>query len=418
MLSRLSVWLWLFVAALGLASSSAADDEALALPRREHFDRLGVTDWHRLGHTGKGIKIAILDTGFRGWRQFLGRGLPEQVVARSFRADGDLEARESEHGILCGEIIHALAPAAELLFANWDTDEPATFVQAVRWAKERGARVLTCSVIMPSWSDGEGGGSVHAALDPLIGDDLLFFASAGNIAQRHWTGTLRPDARGWHQWAGAATGNTLAPWSKDRVAVELYGPFVGASALNVIDRDSGVIVGESAVSRVQDDRATWGQAVVRFDPEPQRQYQIHLKCVAGAKSDSQSRFHLAVLGANLEYGQASGSVAFPADGARVLAVGAVDRRGQRAPYSACGPNSRLPKPDLVAVVPFPSECRARPFSGTSAAAPQAAALAALYWSRRPEASAADVSAALKAAAFDLGPPGHDSETGYGLVRLP
>src|SRR5262245_28581445 len=211
MLSRSTLpGLGLVVAVLGLTSASAADDEVLALPRREHLDHLGVTDWQRLGHTGKGIKVAVLDTGFRGWRQFLGRGLPEQVVARSFRADGELEARDSEHGILCGEIIHALAPAAELLFANWDADEPATFVQAVRWAKERGARVLTCSVIMPSWSDGEGGGAVHAALDPLIGDDLLFFASAGNIAQRHWTGALRPDARGWHQWAGPATGNTLA----------------------------------------------------------------------------------------------------------------------------------------------------------------------------------------------------------------
>jgi len=70
------------------------------------------------------------------------------------------------------------------------------------------------------------------------------------------------------------------------------------------------------------------------------------------------------------------------------------------------------------MVPFPSQCRLRPFSGTSAAAPQAAALAALLWSRQPSASAGQITAAMHTAALDLGPRGHDCETGYGLIRLP
>ncbi len=423
MLRKLAPWLCLCVAAISLIASAAAQptpdaDAPSVRQRREHLDRLGVARWHRLGQRGQGVKIAVLDTGFRGWRQFLGQGLPKQVTVHSFRADGDLEARESEHGILCGEILHTITPEAELLFANWDTDVPATFLQAVRWAKEQGARVITCSVIMPSWSDGEGGGNVHAALDLLIGKDLLFFASAGNIAQRHWSGTLRPDARGWHQWDGAVTNNVLEPWSNDRVAVELYGPTECSGTLQVIDAESGAIVGQTPVCSTLCERKAWGQAVVRFDPEPRHNYQVCLKCPAGARLEKDAKFHVAVLGGNLEHSQAGGSIAFPADGAHVLAVGAVDRRGQRAPYSSCGPNSRLPKPDFVAVVPFPSQCRERPFSGTSAAAPQAAALAALWWSRQPTWSAAQVSAALHAAAFDLGPLGHDCETGYGLVHVP
>jgi subtilisin family serine protease len=92
--------------------------------------------------------------------------------------------------------------------------------------------------------------------------------------------------------------------------------------------------------------------------------------------------------------------------------------GQRMTYSSCGPNSAQPKPDLVAPVPFPSLWRARPFSGTSASAPQAAALAALWWSRYPGWTAAQVRLALTSSARDLGPPGHDYETGYGLITLP
>ena len=192
-------------------------------------------------------------------------------------------SRASEHGILCGEIVHALAPDAELLFANWDADAPASFLQAVRWAKEQGARVLSCSVIMPSWSDGEGGGNVHAALDLLIGNDLLFFASAGNIAQRHWCGTLRPDVRGWHQWNGAVTANDLRPWSNERVAVEMYGPIDCAGTLQVIDGESGAVVGQTPVGRTFCERKPWGQAVVRFEPAPRHSYQICLKCAAGAQ---------------------------------------------------------------------------------------------------------------------------------------
>ncbi len=102
----------------------------------------------------------------------------------------------------------------------------------------------------------------------------------------------------------------------------------------------------------------------------------------------------------------------------MVAVGAVDGEGRRAPYSSCGPNSPQPKPDLVAPVPFPSLCRERPFTGTSAAAPQAAAAAALWWCRHPDWSPAQVRETLCRTARDLGPPGHDWETGNGLLALP
>ncbi len=116
------------------------------------------------------MKIAILDSGFRGYRDYLGKALPAQLKARSFRMDGNLEARDSQHGILCGEVIHALAPAAELFLANWEPDDPGRFLDAVRWAREQGARIISCSVIMPSWSDGNGGGTFDDTLDQILGD--------------------------------------------------------------------------------------------------------------------------------------------------------------------------------------------------------------------------------------------------------
>ena len=81
-------------------------------------------------------------------------------------------------------------------------------------------------------------------------------------------------------------------------------------------------------------------------------------------------------------------------------------------------DSKSPKPDFVSMVPFPSFFRERPFAGTSAAAPQAAGLAALCWSRYPNWLPQQIRSALENTALDLSIPGHDCETGYGLIRLP
>jgi len=55
-------------------------------------------------------------------------------------------------------------------------------------------------------------------------------------------------------------------------------------------------------------------------------------------------------------------------------------------------------------------------SGTSIAAPHVSAAAALLWSSDPSRSNVEIRQALAANALDLGPPGRDSATGFGLVQ--
>jgi hypothetical protein len=373
-----------------------------------------VDGWHCAGQRGRGITVAILDTGFRGYKSQVGEALPARVTTHSFRADGNLEARDSQHGILCGEVIHALAPEADLLLATWEPDHPDQFLAAVRWAREQRARIISCSLIMPSWSDGEGDGPVHEALTRILGNgnepcDLLCFASAGNIAQRHWAGPFDGDTRDFHQWQPGQIDNPLTPWGIDQVSVELCWRPGADYDLYAYDSTSGAEVGHSLARSAE--RCS---AVARFTPRAQHTYRVRVHLAAGKPGP----FHLAALGSGLGCATARGSIPFPGDGPEVIAVGAVDADGRRTGYSSCGPNSRQPKPDLVAAVPFASLWRPRPFAGTSAAAPQAAGLAALLWARHPEWTAKQVRQALCDAARDLGPPGHDYETGYGLIRLP
>ena len=391
-----------------------AGDTLVGAARGRLVAALGAAAWHRDGSRGQGVKVAVLDSGFRGYRSHLGHGLPARVTARSFRGDGNLEARDSQHGILCGEVIHALAPDAQLLFANWEPDRPEQFLAAVRWAREQGARVISCSVIMPSWSDGEGNGPVHEGMRKVLGPggeprDLLCFASAGNTAQRHWAGAAHADGSGWHEWAQGVVDNPVVPWDGDTVSVELCWPRGGEFELQVHDVAKGAAVGKAGRNPSGPRTCT----VVRFDPEPGHLYAARVRATGGP-----APFHLVALGADLGHAVKRGSIPFPGDGPEVLAVGAVNEQGRRAEYSSCGPNSARPKPDLVATVPFPCQGRSKPFGGTSAAAPQAAALAALVWSRHPEWTANQVREALVKSARDLAVPGHDIETGYGQIALP
>lgn len=381
----------------------------------DHLTLVGADRWHASGIRGKGVKVAILDTGFRGWREHLGKALPAHVTARSFRSDGNLEYRASQHGILCGEVVHALAPEAELLFANWEPGRADQFLAAVDWARREGARILSVSVIMPSWSDGQGGGAMHQALSARLGagdkqSDMLCFASAGNTTKRHWFGRFDKNSEGWHQWRPGQVDNVLRPWSDDEVAVELYGRAGSVYDLCVFDEATGRQVSHDVVTPLSDRLS----AAVRFQPEVGHDYRLRVRHVSGPGGD----FHVTTTFAYLDSTTPGANVCFPSDGNEVIALGAVDARRRRHSYSACGTNLPRAKPDLVAVVPFPSSWRPQPFGGTSAAAPQAAALAALCWSKHTDWTAGRIRKSLETATVELHKAAPDPETGYGLIHLP
>src|SRR5262249_8998477 len=44
--------------------------------RSQLLEQLGVRAWHAHGRQGRGVKVAVLDAGFRGYRAHLGSALP------------------------------------------------------------------------------------------------------------------------------------------------------------------------------------------------------------------------------------------------------------------------------------------------------------------------------------------------------
>lgn len=113
-------------------------------------------------------------------------------------------------------------------------------------------------------------------------------------------------------------------------------------------------------------------------------------------------------------GNEGDAVKYPAAYDTVLAVGGVSPDNIRDPLSNYGPELDLVAPWMVFTTVRGGAYDYR--DGTSMAAPQAAAAAALAWATHPGLKPAELRNLMKQTAQDLGTAGWDPETGYGLVR--
>ncbi|MCL4078206.1 S8 family serine peptidase [Coriobacteriia bacterium Es71-Z0120] len=148
---------------------------------------------------------------------------------------------------------------------------------------------------------------------------------------------------------------------------------------------------------------------------------------------------IAVLQEAVDYARAKGALVvaasgngsgppvwYPAACDGVVAVSATARDGSLAPYSSTGPQVDLAAPGGWAVdqARLPAEGILSTWNGggyayaqgTSMASPHVAGVAALLLALKPSTSPAELEAALEASAKDVGAPGVDAQSGYGLVQ--
>ncbi|MBO8164269.1 MAG: S8 family serine peptidase [Brevibacillus sp.] len=115
-------------------------------------------------------------------------------------------------------------------------------------------------------------------------------------------------------------------------------------------------------------------------------------------------------------GNESSRVAYPAGYPTVIAVGAVDQNNKVIYQSNTGPELNLVAPGW-SIYTTKMGGSYWSFKGTSAAAPQVAAAAALILARHPNMTPLEVRQLLYHTAVDLGPKGWDRQTGYGLLNV-
>ena len=165
------------------------------------------SSWHQKGFTGKGVKVAIVDGGFAGLadRQAAGE-LPANVVTQDF-CGGELNTSD-DHGTAVAEIVHEMAPDAQLYLICVGTE--VDFATAVGYVKSQGVSVVNQSMGWEGDFRNDGSGLIGSAVADARANGILWVNAAGNEAMSHWSGTYDPVGPPIHKWSPSGDiGNTF-----------------------------------------------------------------------------------------------------------------------------------------------------------------------------------------------------------------
>ena len=376
----------------------------------------GADQWHAAGYKGKGIKIGIIDGGFGGYEALLGKELPQRVTLKSFRPDGS--AGKDVHGTAVAEIVHAMAPEAELYLCPIYSD--ASYAQAVKYLVDE----VKVNVIQQSqgWHDtrGDGTGFRTDQVNYANGKGILYVKSAGNEGDTHYMGTFTPGTTGRHRFSG----------SKERIRVEALGDYI-LLHLTWDDWNNPTVnydlyLVDEAGTKVASSRNVQSS---QKPPYEYIEYQAktgvtYYAVIEGVNTQQAVRLDLFGKNTDLENVGAGSSPSYsisnPGDASGSFTVGAVNYKDDKLePYSGQGPtfDGRM-KPDIAGLARVSTAAyKGEPFYGTSAAAPHVSGAAALVFGAQSGATNDQVRAFLQKNAKDLEEAGPENKTGFGRLAL-
>jgi hypothetical protein len=148
---------------------------------------------HAGGDKGAGVKVGIVDLGFWGYTDRQAEGdLPTSVTTQSYCSDFD-GAAATEHGTAVAEIVHEVAPEAELYLIC--IEDAVDLGAAKDYAVANGITILNLSVAFFNSSRGDGSGgptTPDGIVEAGRNAGLLWVVAAGNAAEGHWSGTRSP----------------------------------------------------------------------------------------------------------------------------------------------------------------------------------------------------------------------------------
>lgn len=401
---------------LPLAKTAADLGQGVSLIRAD--------DWHTAGLTGDGTKVAILDMGFQGYTDLLGTELPSSVVTHSCRSDEDITGDGEVHGTAVAEVVHEVAPDAQLYLVNFYTE--VELGVCVAWLKGEGVDVINHSVGWFASGPGDGTGTINEIVDSATAQGILWVNAAGNQAQRHWMGPwYDPDADDTLNFAGGDESNDISASAGQLIAVILkwddpFGQSCNDYNLYLLDSNFAEVYGSEDVQDFCD--SAEAADPVEFAYYVAAENETFHVVVDRFDADGSATFHLYSLVHGcpaLQYCVKSGSILEPGDNPDVLTAGAVpwDSPDAIESFSSQGPtDDERTKPDVVAPDGVKNATYGS-FFGTSASAPHAAGAAALVKDWQPSWTRDEIRSFLLSRAVDLGDPGADNVYGEGRLDL-
>ncbi len=343
------------------------------------------------GHTGKGVKVAVIDTGFDIHNPEIAGNVAGHA---SFDSSSGIAGGNSRHGTASAEVIVDVAPDVELYLYNFGTR--IEFLNLVDHIISRGdIDIVSMSL---AWFNSPGPADGTSVISQKVGEaresGILWVNSAGNSADKHWQGRFSdPDGDGWHNFRGhdesididVGAGETLT------VILSWWGSPSQDYDLRLADGDSNLL-----------DLSANAQPGYRPFEKVERAFRsdatVHVS-IDGRSAAGDADFQLFTIRHDLsEYAVARSSVVIPADSPGSLSVGAKYwRTDALEPYSSQGPTlDGRAKPDVTAPTCVSTTAYAYDaYCGTSAAAPHAAGAAALAMEKHPGATAGEIQALLE-----------------------
>jgi Ca2+-binding RTX toxin-like protein len=426
----------------------------------EEVAKIGAAAWHAVGYTGQGIKIGIIDD-FDGalWSSAQAAGEVPFVPPGNTLCIGSCDIWSgTSHGVAVAEIIHEVAPSAELFLVSgvypFHEFTASDLQFAVDFFAANGVSIISHSATAEFDGPGDGTGPLADVIDSAVAQGMAWFNSAGNTASdaihlgQYWRGPFQDlDGDTWMEFGGVQeylefdscglfNGVRWNDWGETEITD--YDVFVVDTLADLGDWENAVVDSQLWQTDGADPVEYLGGALAfddlrgPCDVGEQRIDYLQIQLYDAGAGTSDDIIEVRVNGSYLNPSTNDYSAAGPlADSASpgALAVGAIDPPTGTTVgyYSAWGPtNDGRIKPDLVApagVLSFAyigggwdGDGR---FHGTSAATPAASGAAALVLQSGAAMSPAAVKAYLLGeAVVDRGPAGPDNQYGNGELSLP
>ena len=357
-----------------------------------------------LGQNGAGLKIGIIDLQFSNYQTSIANGeLPANTVITDYTGNG---SGGGSHGTNVAEIVHDMAPGAQLYLAKIDTE--VELQKAVDDMISAGVKVINHSVAWLGEAFYDGTGTLCDTTNSAETAGILWVNAAGNYRNSHYLGVFSDtDADLRHEFAAGQNYNTIDLTSGHTVTLILNWDDYPTTKTNYDlflydgDPDAGGTLVASSTNNQGNGRFNFPYPYEDLVYTAGKTGTHYIVVKNTGKSTANYRLTLFSFTSSFGVKTRASSLAQPADCASVLAVGATNLSDSPEGFSSEGPTTdgrdkpEISAPDRVATSLSSS------FAGTSAASPHAAGAAALVLAAHPGFSVTQVRNELTATAKDV-----------------
>ena len=377
--------------------------------------------------SGEGITVGVISDGVDGLDRMISAGELPQVEVLSDTIGGD-------EGTAMLQIIHDIAPNATLVFHDRGSSQ-IEYVRALDELIIHGCRIICDDItyVEPFFEDGYISQNI---IDRIISYHILVITAAGNFAQEHYQAPFSGYENQGYLWQefnsskGRDMHFSVSPGVAGHVILQWDDRF-GSSSNNydlfLYDESGREIARSVNLQDGDDDPMEWVRFVNSYDTP--REYTVRV--VQAAADDAMLEIYILPLSGRsiiVDPNTPGDSVFGQQAMTNALTIGAaapdpenitVQSYSSRGPVSIKYPNQeKREKPDIVGpdhITVLTGAMQQAVFTGTSAAAPHIAGLAALIWSANPSLQDEEVRNIILDAARGT-PPVHNwsPDTGYGM----